>query len=109
MKGTFEMELQTGSANGKHPRTLREQEEWQLTDEEIVDIERVNAEDAALNVAKSKVFAVRMQTLNLYKIEVEAGNPDEAHKKAIELFKADNDSAELLRTDYGHSTIEKLG
>ena len=81
--------------------TQTDREDWMLTDAEIADLERQTAEE-------SKVFAIRMQTLCLYKIEVEASNPDEAHKKAIALFKADNGNAELLRTDYGHSTIEKL-
>lgn len=81
--------------------TQTSRENWQLTDAELADLERQCA-------PQNQTYAVRMQTLNLYKIEVQANNPDEAHKKAIALFKADNGSAELLRTDYGHSTIEKL-
>lgn len=60
------------------------------------------------HAAQNQSYIIRMQTLSLYKIEVQANNPDEAHKKALALFKADNSSAELLRTDYGHATIEKL-
>lgn len=81
--------------------TQTDREDWMLTDAELRDLERICA-------AESKTYAIRMQTLCLYKIEVKASGPDEAHKKAIALFKADNSAAELLRTDYGHSTIEKL-
>ncbi len=115
-------------ANNNHQKIQQEPESWQLTDAEIEDMTRINAEEAALNARgvtqrdwayemdydqypqdpPSKTFAVRFQQINLFRIEIEAANAEEAEQQARRVYKASTESAELLNSYFGHASIEQL-
>jgi hypothetical protein len=51
-------------------------------------------------------FLVRLQCVQLYSMEVEARDADEADRLAQQAVKAR--AAKLLRSDIGHRTVERL-
>lgn len=58
--------------------------------------------------AAQGTFKLRVQKIEFIEIEVQAGNIDEAENIAFERLKAHPEAGTLLRTDFGHRTIEKL-
>ncbi len=88
--------------------TLRKQEDWQLTAEEIADIERINAMEQEYGHLKT-TFKIRVQQINLIEIEVEANTADEAEDKALKTLENMPEAGEILRCDFGHRTIEIIG
>ena len=107
-------------------------ESWQLTEQELNDMEYVKAEemysnaaavaarerayemglnyrpDECLPVLSKRKFSVRVQQINLYEIEVEANNANEAEAQALDALTENTELGQLLRSDFGHTTIEKL-
>ncbi len=97
------------SIYSNHQNTPQEQEGWQLTAEEIADIERINAEEmqkVAFDGHLKTTFKIRVQQISLIEIEVEANSAEAAETKALKTLENMPEAGEVLRCDFGHRTIE---
>ena len=65
-------------------------------------------EQAYRSPSQNKLFKMRVQQINLIEIEVEAASIDEAETKAIKTLENDTELGELLRTDFGHRSLEEI-
>ncbi len=81
------------------------QEGWQLTAAEIADINTEETEAAEHGSTKT-TFNIRVQQVSLIEIEVDANNAEEAEEKALKTLENAPELGEVLRSDFGHRTIE---
>ena len=75
------------------------QENWELTAAEIAEIERINT---------TPTFKVRVHKSTLIEIEVEAHNFEDAEGRALNILEKMPEAGEVLRSDFGHRTIERV-